>query len=80
MNTTRIATLVCLTFVSLASSQADAAKNAGGMSVTSRGDDLVIESRGGTVSYKAVLDRKNAGEIKQLCFAGRRRGSGRRHG
>jgi hypothetical protein len=63
------ALLFCLGMASFVSAQtADATKGAGGMSAAITGDDLVIESKGGTLSYRAGVDRKRGGNITLLCL------------
>jgi hypothetical protein len=39
-----------------------------GMLATASASELAIESRGGPVTYKLVVDRKTGGSIKQLCL------------
>ena len=47
---------------------ADVTKITGLMSAATTEKELVIESKGGPVSYKAVVDRNQGGDIKQLCL------------
>jgi hypothetical protein len=61
--------LFCLAIASLALAQAaGATKAVEVMSAAATEDELVVESRGGPVSYKAVVDRKKGGDIKRLCL------------
>jgi hypothetical protein len=47
---------------------AEAPKTTGVVSAVATDNEFVIESKGGPVSYKAVVDRKKGGDIKQLCL------------
>src|SRR5438552_3785170 len=60
--------LFCVGLVSFAIAQAAETRSSGLMSVTTTENELVIESKGGPVSYKAVVDRNKGGDIKQLCL------------
>jgi hypothetical protein len=61
------ASLFCLALVSLISAQAAVETNATeGMSVAETESELVIESKSGPVTYKAIVDRNQGGDIKEL--------------
>jgi hypothetical protein len=61
--------LFCLALACATWTQAAAAtKGTGLMSVATTETELVVESSGGPVSYKAAVDRKKGGDIKQLCL------------
>jgi hypothetical protein len=60
---------LCLGMASFTFAQAPEATKIGALlSAVMTGDDLVIESKGGMSSYKAVLERKKGGNITQLCL------------
>ena len=59
--------LLCLGMSSFASTQAAYVGPPGAMSATVSGNDLVIESTGGLLTYTAVIDRKQ-GNVKQLSL------------
>jgi len=61
---TWMASWLCL--ASFASAQAPDAKKKSILSAVKSGDSIVVESTGGPIAYKAVVDAKTGGDITQL--------------
>jgi hypothetical protein len=66
-----IAAFLCLMVANSAHPQgAVRGQSPGVLSALKTGDTIVVESKGGAVTYKAVVDSKQGGNITQICLPG----------
>jgi hypothetical protein len=61
--------LFCMAIVAVAGTQAaEVAKASGGMAATTTENEVIVQSDGSPMNYKAVIDRKKGGNIQELCL------------